>query len=216
MPTNHWKGLTLPTAGDDLLGSWKALADTANVIVTAQSVRAAREMLTRATVQGFILDSAHPVYFNILGNLYCADGQKAPDQTWVLHAMSEPDHWEGTYGAVWSNTLTNGQFTGVIRCGMTARPYDRWATISAGFYGNALSGHVDLCVSAHGKMRLSRFDAGDAQSVTLTCQCRIPAGATPDIQLGVRGGGPSGGRVSLTADRRFNYLEVLASPISMA
>lgn len=215
MPISHWNGLVLPAVGDDLLASWTRLADSAGVVVPVASVAAARAVLTRIEADGAAPTANHPAYFDISGNLYKADGSKT-DGVWALHAMGEPDVDEVTYTGTWENTLGAGAYSGMMISALESRPYDRWVLVTAGIYGAVLSGNVDLCVQVQGRMRLSRLDTGDAQSVSLTVQGKIPAGSAPSITAGVRGGSPSGGRARLSADSRFNYLTAMAVPISMA
>lgn len=218
MPEKHWSGAVLPGVGDDLLGAWGAYTDSIGVVIPAQSIAAARAMLTKATQDGATISESQPAYFEILGNMYKVDGRKTADGVFILHAMGEADVDEQNYrppNGTWSNKLEANQFSGLMASKLVVRPYARRATVFAGIYGNILSGHVDLAISAQGKLRLFRLDTGDAQSVSGMMQVTIPAGEAPAIYAGVRGGS-GGGRPSLSNDIRFNYLEVTAVPITQA
>ena len=70
MPANHWKGIPIPEAGDDLLSAWPNALDAAGVIFPAQSVAAAREILSKAEAIGHPPTPAHPAYVDVGGVLY--------------------------------------------------------------------------------------------------------------------------------------------------
>ena len=214
MPTNHWKNVPIPSVGDDLLGAWPSMLDAAGIVTLADSVAAARVMLTAAESGGHPPTPAHPFLTLIGGNLWWADGTKSADGVWVLRPVNELEVDDQTYTGTWGGSLAPGQFTGMATSALLVRPYARLATVTAGAYVASLSGNVDLCILCQGRMRLVRVDSADAASYAGSLQAVIPAGVAPQISMGLRGGS-GGGSVSLSRDSRFNYLTVQAVPAPM-
>ncbi|MDN6523519.1 MAG: hypothetical protein L0K43_09570, partial [Bifidobacterium crudilactis] len=214
MSTQHWKGPTIPGAGDPILEAWQTYTDTAGVIIPTSSVAAARVALAQAIAAGAQVTTTRPAYFGIGAGdkrvLYSADGTKTSDSVYVMTAVNEVETDDQTYAQAWSNTVGQDVFSGMMSTGLPIRPYDRRAIVDASIFGYAKSGNVDMCVQGHGRMKLARLTAGDPQSVSATMQCVIPAGVTPGIAVGVRGGSGGGGSVALSADARFNTLSVTA------
>lgn len=218
MSTQHWKDVTIPGPGDPLLEAWPKAFDTAGIITSATSVASARAILTAAIAAGAQVTPTTPAYFGIGAGdkrvLYSADGTKN-DGVYVLTAVNEVETDDQTYASTWSSTVGQDVFSGMMSTGLPVRPYDRRAIVDASIFGFAKSGAVDMCVQGHGRIKLARLTPGDPQSVSATLQCVIPAGATPSIAVGVRGGSGGGGSVQLSADARFNTLYVTATPITM-
>ena len=216
MSTLHWKNVTLPGTGDDLLGALPTAVDTAGIITTASSVAAARVTLTKAATQGATITPTHPAYFDINAVLYRADGTKSSDGVWVLRPVNEPEFDLKQFAGPGSITVAQDEAHTLASSNLAARPYDRALIASATLFGVGTAGRTNLIISVSGSIRgRSRFDVGDEQSNSLTIQARIPAGTDPLIEIGVHGG-PGGGTVGVTGSPDFNTLAAVAFPITMA
>ncbi len=78
MSTTHWKGATVPAAGDDLLSALPAFADTAGIYIRASTQAAARAMVSAAlAADSAAVTTTNPAVFLINGVLFWADGTKA-------------------------------------------------------------------------------------------------------------------------------------------
>ena len=214
MSAEHWKGVPVPGVGDDLLDAWPRALDAAGIVTPADSVAAARVMLTAAESGGHPPTPAHPFLTLIGGNLWWADGTKSADGVWALRPVNEVEVDDQTYASTWNGSLASGQFTGMASSTLSTRPYNRLVSVSAGLYAAGNSGNVDLCILCQGRMRLVRIDTGDAASYAASIQAVVPAGVAPAISMGLRGGS-GGGSASLSSDTRFNYLSVQAVPAPM-
>lgn len=84
MPVTHDKKITLPAAGDDLLGAWKALADSLGVIVPVASLVEAQVVASNFVAAGGVISASKPLYFDVGNILYAARGSKASDGSYVI------------------------------------------------------------------------------------------------------------------------------------
>lgn len=215
MSTQHWKGMTIPGAGDDLLSAWKAFSDTVGVIVPVSSVAAARAMLTSVTAAGAAITTTNPVHFDIGGMFYSADGTKA-NGTWVLRPFNETESVEQTASVGTTIFLAKNQFQSVITSSLGIRPYDR-SVICFGLLWGDVTGRVDaeLRIGDTDKVN-SQFQNDSAnQSVFVMNTGIIRAGTDPQIVLGVSSTDAEG-KIYLSGSKRWNRLVVQASPITMA
>ncbi len=87
MGETTWRGITVPTPGDDLLASFRSLGADIGVITPVASVAAARTLLAAATNAGATVNAAHPAYFDIGGVFYNASEKKA-QKVWVLRPFN--------------------------------------------------------------------------------------------------------------------------------
>ena len=217
MPTQHWKGPTIPMVGDDddLLDAWPTAFDTAGIITGAASIAAARVMLTTAEAAGHPITTATPVYFDIGGIIYKADGTKNAS-VWVLKPANEVEHAEdfGTTGG--SHTLAAGAKKQTIASTLPARPYDRMVMVTSAIYGGVTAGGIDVWAQINSNFQYARLPGGESSSGTAINIGLIPAGTAPGIYAGIMGAAGSGGTVSLSSSTAWNTLAVLAFPISMA
>ena len=213
------RGVWVPGANDDLLAGWQTMAGQIGAYVPVASVAAARALLDQAAAAGIGATTSNPILFLIGSGVqkiaYVADGTKESSK-WVLAPLNESESVEQTYTLGTGLTVTNGQFSTMISSTLPARPYDRSVQAWGTAYGN-VTGNVDLDIRIRDADDvLSRFSSGDAQSASVTNYGIIPANTAPGIRLGVRGGGPSGGAIKLSADGRLNRLIVVATPIMMS
>ena len=212
------RGVWVPGAGDDLLEGWQTAAKQLGVYVPVASVAAAASALDLAQSAGMGATTSNPMLFLVGSGVqkiaYVADGSKT-DGKWNLAPLNEVEVDEQTYSRGTTGTIGDGVYSNMITSALPARPYDRVMTAVANAYGN-ITGNVDLCLQDGGTdISLARWSSGDRQSATVTNSGIIRANTAPAIRVGIRGGGPSGGSVSLTSDSRLNRLVVTAYPISM-
>ena len=219
MGAKNARGVWVPAAGDGLLEGWATAAKQGGMYLPVASVAAARTALDLAAAAGMGATTSNPMLF-LVGSgaqkiAYTADGSKQ-NSKWVLAPINEVEVDEQTYSRGTTGTIGDGMYSNMITSALPARPYDRVMTAVANAYGN-ITGTVDLCLQDGGTdISLARWSSGDRQSATVTNSGIIPANTAPAIRVGIRGGGPSGGSVSLTSDSRLNRLVVVAYPITMS
>lgn len=77
MSTQHWKGVTIPAAGDDLLAAWPAAIATAGIYIRASTQASALAMISAAlTADATAITPTNPAVFLINGVFFWADGTK--------------------------------------------------------------------------------------------------------------------------------------------
>ena len=219
MGAKNARGVWVPAAGDGLLEGWATAAKQGGMYLPVASVAAARTALDLAAAAGMGATTSNPMLFLVGSGVqkvaYVSDGTKN-NSVWVLAPINEVEVDEQTYTRGTTGTIGDGVYSNMITSALPARPYDRVMTAVANAYGN-ITGNVDLCLQDGGTdISLARWSSGDRQSATVTNSGIIPANEDPAIRVGIRGGGPSGGSVSLTSDSRLNRLVVVAYPITMS
>lgn len=215
MSTKHWKGASMPDAGDDLLAAWRDYTDTAGIMIPAQSVAAARSTLSRAITGGASVTPSNPAYFDIQGNVYRADGSKSQSGAWVLRLVNETETGSDTYRGEWHGSLKQNEFSDMVRFSIPARPYDRLLTVTANAYGRCEKGRVDLAiVGPDNALSAAQFAPDTESSVSTILMMTVSAGGSPEIQVGVRGAF-GGGTVALSSQSRLNTVVWKAEPITM-
>lgn len=220
MPTQHWKGATIPSVGDDLLDAWPAAFDTAGIYIPCASVAAARTILASAITAGHEITPAAPAMF-LVGSgarrvAYVADGVQTGG-VYVLSPINEPQRFRAgrTQDAGVTRTLAAGASLNVITTNLGVAPYDRAITIQALCYGQ-VTGNVWLRAYPPGESYVSaRFSAGDTQSQPLPARGKILAGQDPAIKLDVIGGG-GGGSITFGSSGDNTVMFIDAFPITMA
>ena len=215
MPTQHWKGITIPAVGDDLVEAWPDAFDTAGVITVAASIAAARVMLTAAETEGHPITTATPVYFDIGGIIYKADGTKNGN-VWILRPANEIEHAENVGSNDGTYTLAAGVKIQTIASTLPARPYDRMVMVTSAIYGSVTNGGIDVWAQINSNFQYARLPGGESSSGTAVNIGMIAAGTDPGIYAGVMGAAGSGGTVALSGSGAWNTLAVLAFPISMS
>ena len=216
MPETHWKGVTIPAAGDDLLSAWTSAFDTAGIVFPAQSVAAARETLSRAEAIGHAPTAAHPAYLDVGGILYRSDGSKN-GATWILRPVNEVQAAEAS--VVLANTLKlgNNQYSGAAQVDLGVRHYDRIVQVSFTVWGRVIAGDIDATVLLLDRPYRARFpNDSTGASVTVTGIRVVPAGQDPKIRCGFTGAYGTGGTFSITGDSAYSTLFAIANPRSMA
>lgn len=207
MGAKNYRGVYVPTAGEDILTGTTALAQSLGVITRVASIAVARQIVAanRETAT-----SANPMYFEINGLLYVHDGA-------VFKPVNEAETSVSTYTQNWKGNLSPGSYTGMTWAKLSAQPYDRAFTAIGQAWGNATAGNPFLCLKVSGvKTALAKLTTGAIQSVTVVDAGIIPAGEEPDIGLGLLAGtGGPASQVSLTNDARLNRLIVTTTPITM-
>lgn len=216
MPVNHWKGIPVPAAGDDLLSAWSNAFDAAGVIFPAQSVAAGREILSRAQAAGHPPTAAHPAYLDVSGVLYRADGTKNGDR-WVLRPVNEVQTVETPVQLNNALTLKNGQYSDAVTADLGVRPYDRVVQAYFTIWGRVSNGDVDADLRILGRSFRARFpnDATGA-TVTVVGMCVVPAGQDPKLRAGFSGAYGTGGTFSYVNNKEYSALGAIATPRSMA
>ena len=213
MPTQHWKGVTVPSVGDDLLDAWPAAFDTAGIYIPCASVAAARTILAAAIAAGHIVTSATPAMF-LVGSgpnrvTYIADGSQSGG-AYRLSPINETkittvaNQWSG------AKTLTANQRINLSVAPMDPVGYDRAVDAVGTSYGSEVSGVVHLGILIQGSaLSLARFDSGDNVSQSVVNAGVIPAGESPSVILCLYGG-------ALLSDATLNRFVVKTYPVSMA
>ena len=189
MGRKHYRGIQLPEAGDSILDSLAGAADTAGVVTVAASVAEARVILTQATANGSVVSPGRPVYFDILGVVYRADGTKR-NNVWQLAPINMQERVRANRGenSGVKRTLAQGQEINVITTTLDARPYDRAISLQALVYGS-MTGTVWMRVYPPGEPYVSaRFSTDDVQSNFVPARGRIAAGTSPEIRVTAVGG----------------------------
>lgn len=207
MGAKNYRGVYVPSAGEDILAGTTLLAQSLGVITRVASVAVARQVVAanRETIT-----SANPAYFDINGVLYVHDGA-------AFKPVNETETSVSVYNQNWAGTLKPTTFTGMSDANLGAQPYDRSYMAIAQAWGNATSGNPFLCIKVGGvQTAMAKLTVGDVQSVTVVDAGVIPAGTQPDIRVGIYAGSSGGdSKVSLTSDARLNRLIVTAQPITM-
>lgn len=216
MPVNHWKGIPIPEAGDDLLSAWSNAFDVAGIIFPAQSVAEAREILSRAEVAGRPPTAAHPAYLDVSGVLYRADGSKNGGR-WVIHPVNEVQAAEAGIGRSYTWHLNSNQTTDVSTIDLGVRPYDRLVQVSWTCFGIVRDGVIDIYAGIMDRITYARFPVETlGTTVTTNVMAIVPAGQAPRIRGGFVGGQGIGGTFSFTDDKRYSGLIAVANPKGMA
>ncbi len=87
MSTQHWKGPTIPEAGDDLLEAFPEFASSAGLYIPVSSVAAARAKVAAAPAG--LITSTTPAVFLIKGTLYWSDGSVNSSGTVTMHGVNK-------------------------------------------------------------------------------------------------------------------------------
>ena len=215
MPVNHWKGIPLPEAGDDLLSAWSKAFDVAGVIFPAQSVAQGREILSRAEAAGHPPTAVHPAYLDVSGVLYRADGSKNGGR-WVITPVNEVQAAESGIGGSYKWHLNGNQTTDVSVVDLGVRPYDRLVQASWTCFGIVHKGVIDVYVSIMDRTAYARFPVQTfGTTVTTNVMAIVPAGQAPGVRAGFVGGTGVGGDFSFTDDKRYSGLIATATPKGM-
>ena len=215
MPTNHWKGIPIPEAGDDLLSAWSKAFDVAGVIFPAQSVAQAREILSRAEAAGHPPTAAHPAYLDVSGVLYRSDGSKNSGR-WVITPVNEVQAAEAGIGASYTWHLNSNQTTDVATIDLGVRPYDRLVQVSWTCFGIVRNGVIDIYAAIMDRYAYARFPVQTfGTTITANVMAIVPAGQAPRIRGGFIGGQGVGGTFSFTDDKRYSGLIATSTPKGM-
>ena len=215
MPTNHWKGVPVPEAGDDLLSAWPSALDAAGIIFPAQSVAAGREILSKAEAAGHAPTAAHPAYLDVGGVLYRSDGSKN-GATWILRPINEVQAAEASVVVANTLKLGNNQYSGAAQVDLGVRPYDRIVQVSFTVWGRVSAGDIDATVLLLDRPYRARFpNDSTGASVTVTGIRVVPAGQDKKIRCGFTGANGTGGTFSISGDSAYSTLFATALPRSM-
>lgn len=217
MPTANWKGVLVPEPADGLIDALTKQAESLQVVIPVASIAAARTLLTQAANAGAVISQTKPALFRVGGaeGVYYECVGKNAEGVWKLHPFNEIEVDETTYNIGGSHKAGEGVFSGMMYSKLPTRPYDRVVTVTANAYGSAV-GNIDFCLQGQDSaMSLSRWSAGDSVSVAVTNSFTIPAGVTPKISAGVRGGSQGGGTVVTSKDTKLNRMVCVAYPITM-
>ena len=223
MPTTHWKGPTIPAAGDDLLSAWPTMLDTAVIGTPVDSIAAARVLLATAEASGHAPTPANLAMF-LVGSgarrvAYISDGTKS-DGVYMMSPLSEIEYTETAYTT--GQTITRsgaGLYNRLVTSPLAARPYDRVAIAWGVGTGDVTAGRFNLVARMQGTKdgQLARWDSADAQSSVATMNlARIAAGVDPDINLSTMSAGTGTNTVQMAGSANSTRLIVLAWPITMA
>lgn len=216
MSTQHWKGIPVPDAGDDLLDAWPAALDAAGLVFPAASVAAAREILARAESLGRAPTAAHPAYIDVGGVLYRADGAKSGGR-WVLRPVNETQTAEGRIAESHQWGLQSDQRVDTAVADLGVRPYDRLVQAVFTVWGQVVGGVVDAHLTIMNRNFVSRFPAAAyGSTVTVTGMAVVLAGQNPAVRAGFTGGHGVGGTFSFTSSSQYSGLVATATPRSMA
>ena len=215
MSHTHYRGISPPDVGENIPSSLDTMADTAGVITVSSSVAAARAMLTQAIADGATVSATRPIYFDIGGIIYRADGTQKNS----VHRLSPVNEIERyRFGRNDDNGVsrpaTAGSERTVISATLDVKPYDRSVSLEALCYG-AITGNVWLRIYPPGENYVSsRFTSGDIQSQTVPARGVVKAGTSPEIKVVVVGGS-GGGNITFGNSGDNTILFVDAFPASM-
>ena len=213
MSQTHWKGVTLPTGGDDLLRAWSAAFDTAGVIFTASSRAQASQKLDAAYAAGYRPTVSNPAYVLVAGVLYFV--QAKAGGAWIYSAVNETEYRHFTYGnPSWQATLSQGQESAMITGTLPARDYARLVTSTASVWVQSLdSGNLDIKVRGHGVTRAARAASNTDANLTIQHVCKVSPGQTATVSVLVVGG-QGGGKGHLDWSAEWTGLDMVAQPIA--
>ena len=211
MPTQHWKGPTVPSVGDGLLDAWPTMLDTAGVISSASSVDAALVQLSLAP-EGTVTPT-HPAYFDIQDVVWKADGTKTGGK-WNLRPINETKSDGVAYTAGETRTLANNQTWVIATSGLAAVGYDRLVDAWGICYGLPTAGNIDLearIMGNAGQPGHWKTTAGE-DTIVSSQRLTVPAGTDPKVELVVIGKSQP---CTIKLGTR-GRLQVTSWPISMA
>lgn len=216
MSHTHYRGISIPDIGEDIPASLETMADTAGVITVASSVASARSMLTQAVAGGATVSATRPIYFDIGGIIYRADGTQK-NSVYRLSPVNEVERYrfgrDDDNGV--SRPATAGSERTVISATLDVKPYDRSVSLEALCYG-AITGNVWLRIYPPGENYVSsKFTSGEVQSQTVPARGVVKAGTSPEIKVVVVGGS-GGGNITFGNSRDNTILFVDAFPASMS
>ena len=213
------RGVWVPGANDDLLAGWQTMAGQIGAYVPVASVAAARALLDEAQTAGMGPTTSNPMLFLVGSGVqkvaYVSDGTKN-NSVWVLAPLNEVEVDERIFAAGTVVSLTSGQYINLANTALPARPYARVFTATGSVYG-AATGSVEVCLRSGAEdMALGSLPVSSGATITVTNSVIVPANTAPSLQIGVRGGGASGGKVTLAGAQNLNRLIVTAYPITMS
>lgn len=216
MGTPHYRGPVIPAPGEDILETLATMMDTAGIITPATSIPTARSLLTQAAAGGATITTARPMYFDIGGIVYRADGSKT-SEVWALAPVNQAETIVETYIGSGSITRTPGSQHALIESSLPVRPYDRSVMVT-GMANAGVSGTVGLCVLIRNTAgATSRWQSGAGQETATAVNAGIiPAGVDPQIILALSFGGSSNSTVTVSSSADANRLIVQAQPVTMA
>jgi hypothetical protein len=205
--------------GDDpILESWPAMLDTTGIVTVASSIAAARAMLTAAETEGHTISADTPVYFNIGGQMYIADGTKT-DGVWYLRLVNEPERDQLSTSTGETYTVNGSTYQNLLNGTIPARPYDRLFLAFGQANGQVTAGRVQLVARVAGVLgSRSAFGSDEMATQTSICMSVVTAGTDPDLHLSLIAGGGGTGTINIVGDTsaRLCRFNVIAFPISMA
>lgn len=223
MPTQHWKGPTIPSEGDDLLASWPTLIDTSGISIPASDIASARATAEGAIADGHTIDPSHLASFLIGGvgqsrRRYTMDGSR---KSGVLQLFKDDQvEWvEDSYtGEQITSTRPAGSASTVITSSLPAQPYDRALLVMGMLNGNVDAGSggvMTMIMNADGQIGWWATNASTDTQFSFNIG-RVPAGTDPDVRLSIKFGyASSNATIRVMKGTQFNKLAVLAFPISM-
>ena len=219
MGAKNARGVWVPAAGDGLLEGWATAAKQGGMYLPVASVAAARTALDLAAAAGMGATTSNPMLFLVGTGVqkvaYVSDGTKS-NSVWVLAPLNEVEVDERIFAAGTVVSLTSGQYINLANTALPARPYARVFTATGSVYG-AATGSVEVCLRSGAEdMALGSLPVSTGATITVTNSVVVPANTAPSLQIGVRGGGQSGGKVTLAGAQNLNRLIVTAYPITMS
>lgn len=211
MTTQHWKGPTIPSVGDDLVGSWPTMLDTAGIIGRASSVEAAIIQLDLAP-EGLVTP-ANPAYFDIQSVVWRADGTKTSGK-WNLSPINETKSDGVSYTAGETRILSNNQDWVIATSQLSAVGYDRLVDAWGICYGIPTAGNTDLEARIMGNAgQPGHWKTTTGEDTIVSSQrLTVPAGTDPQVKLVVVGKTQP---CTITLGTR-GRLQVTSWPISMS
>lgn len=218
------RGMLIPGVDEGLIDIWRQNGSTAGTYVTAESIEAAQTITENAIAEGVTVSDEYPLLFSIYKNFYFATGAKKNGKIW-LDKADQAEFYPDTRTNSVTLSLPLDRYSPLIASALPMAPYDREVTACGGVYGKVITGtaamRIQIGTVESGIKRYIESKFGDnvegGDSKTITIKARIPAWETPDITvgyIGTRTGVTS--EVKTSVDKDFNYLDVSATPVSMA
>lgn len=223
MGSENRRKVFVPAVGDDIIDSLAKMGATTGGMTTLPSIAAFNTLLAAAEGAGEPATPEHPMYGDISGVVYRADGTYNSDlQRYKMRPLNQVEYSEDTcshfVGTGNSITLNNTQHDFMFDK-FAVRDYDRlviaWSQVLLLWKGpsNDWGMNFGLKFSDDVGERIVRLEASNEwQEFTVFSMKRIPAGVDPNVRVFIRGQGTT----TISGNQAVNRLCCLAFPINMS
>lgn len=216
MPTTLVTGEVVAAAGDPLVASFAPMVQSIGRIVQVATPAAARALLTTLETAGAAPTSAHPLYFDIEGNLYRSVGSKS-SSAWVLSKVDEGEFYEKTFSpsGSWSMAARTG-YTDLGSITIPARNYPRRLHAEASLWAT-VDGPCDVEITALGRTRRGRLSVSSwGNTGEAVVNVTVPQGVSATVSARAVNLGPNNVAVTYGGGGVYNGMTVDLSPITIS